>query len=104
MFRDGKEAQMMTWIYGGDRLEAVREEEGVGRRKAWGLEHAWPDMEGLRGHLKGKSKAKRWKLKTVRSAGVRAEGSGRGEREADVRASPAHPAAPPATPFFFELQ
>lgn len=35
---------------------------------------------------------------------ARGGGSGRGEREADVRASPAHPAAPPATPFFFELQ
>lgn len=71
MFRDGKEAQVMTWIYGGDCLETVREEEGLGRRKAWGLEHEWPDLEGLRGHFKGKSKAKRWKLKTVRSAGVR---------------------------------
>lgn len=36
MFRDGKEAQVMTWIYGGDRLETVREEEGGGEEKGLG--------------------------------------------------------------------
>lgn len=37
-------------------------------RKARGLEHAWLDMVGLRVHSKGKSRAKRWKLLTVRLA------------------------------------
>lgn len=82
MFRDGKETQVMTWIYGGDLLETVREEEG-----GWGGERLgdW-NMRGLtwrdsRGHLRSKSKAKRWKLKPVRSAGVRwpARWSARGE-------------------------
>lgn len=37
-------------------------------RKTRGLEHAWLDMVGLRVHSKGKSRAKRWKLLTVRLA------------------------------------
>lgn len=73
MFRNGKEAQGMTWINRGDCLETVRgKREGGGMRKARGLEHAWLDMVGLRVHSKGKSRAKRCKLLTVRLACGRA--------------------------------
>lgn len=59
----------MTWINRGDCLETVRgKREGGGMRKARGLEHAWLDMVGLRVHSKGKSRAKRCKLLTVRLA------------------------------------
>lgn len=107
MFRDGKEAQVMTWIYGGDCLETVREKRGWGGERPgdWNMNGlTWRDSGAI---LRAKAKRSGGNLRLCglrECGGQRAGKSGRGEREADVRVSPAHPAAPPATPFFFELQ
>lgn len=85
----------MTWIYGGDCLETVREEEGGGggeRPGDWNVRGlTWWDSEAI---LRAKAKQSGGNFRQCRSAGVRwpargsaRRGSGRGEREADVRAS-----------------